>query len=203
MSRYTGPRVKVMRALGVELPGLSRKKTERRPYPPGQHGAARKKPSEYAIRLKEKQKLRANYGLTEGQLRGLMAEARRVKGDAGKKLLELLERRLDNAVFRAGFAPTIPAARQLVAHGHVQVNGRRVDIPSFRIKRGDTLALSEGMRGNAHVQSSLGDEQLLRAPWLDIDRGKATARVLDLPDETSVPFALQIQLVVEFYAQSV
>lgn len=203
MSRYTGPRVKVMRALGVELPGLSRKKIERRPMPPGQHGAARKKLSEYGVRLKEKQKLRANYGVTEKQMRRLMSEARRVKGDAGKKLLELLERRLDNVVFRAGFAATIPAARQLVSHGHVLVNGRRVDIASFRVKRSDVVTLVEGMRSNPQVQSSLGDDQHPRPAWLDVDRAQAAARVLDLPDETSVPFPLQIQLVVEFYAQSV
>ncbi|RYZ60910.1 MAG: 30S ribosomal protein S4, partial [Proteobacteria bacterium] len=121
MSRYTGPRVKKMRALGVELPGLSRKKIERRPYPPGQHGQARKKVSEFALRLHEKQKLRYNYGIGERQLRGLMTEALSSKTAPGKKLIELLERRLDNAVFRAGFALTIPAARQLVAHGHVLV----------------------------------------------------------------------------------
>jgi small subunit ribosomal protein S4 len=176
---------------------------ERRPYPPGQHGATRKKPSEYAVRLKEKQKLRANYGVTEKQMRGLMGEARRVKGDAGKKLLELLERRLDNAVFRAGFAPTIPAARQMVAHGHVQVNGRRVDIPSFRVKRGDTVALTEAMRANVQVQQCLADEHLPRASWLEVHREQASARVVALPDETSVPFPLQVQLVVEYYAQSV
>lgn len=203
MSRYTGPRVKVMRALGVELPGLSRKKTERRPYPPGQHGAARKKPSEYAVRLREKQKLRVNYGVTEKQIRRLMSEARRVKGDAGKKLLELLERRLDNAVFRAGFAPTIPAARQLVAHGHVLVNGKRLDIPSYRVRRGEVLTLREGMRGNALVQESLQDKGFPRASWLEVDEAKAEARVVALPDETSVLFPLQVQLVVEHYAKSV
>lgn len=202
MSRYTGPRVRVMRALGVELPGLSRKKIERRPFPPGEHGQARKKPSAYAVRLQEKQKLRSNYGVTEGQMRRLMGEARRVTGDSGKKLLELLERRLDNAAFRAGFGPTIPAARQLIRHGHLLVNGRLVDIPSYRIRRGDVLTLKEGSRNNTLIQASLKDERLPRPSWLSVDAGAFEAKVLDLPDETSVPFTLQVQLVVEFYAQS-
>lgn len=116
MSRYTGPRLKVMRALGLELPGLSRKSIENRPHPPGQHGLRQRKRSEYGLQLAEKQKLRFNYGLGEKQLRRLMAEASRARAPTGDKLLELAERRLDNVVFRAGFAPTGVAARQLVRH---------------------------------------------------------------------------------------
>ena len=128
MSRYTGPRVKRMRALGIDLPGLSRKSMWNRPYPPGVHGpksARRRKMSDFKKQLLEKQKLRFNYGLNEGQFRRLYREAVHSKDPSGDKLVELLERRLDNFVFRAGFAPTIPAARQLVCHGHFLVNGSR------------------------------------------------------------------------------
>src|SRR5262245_5636308 len=120
MSRYTGPRLRVMRALGVEIPGLSAKSTERRPYRPGQHGLRRRNRSAYGIRLAETQKLRFHFGVGERQMRRVVETARR-GGDTVARLFELLESRLDNVVFRAGFAPTIPAARQLVTHGHVTV----------------------------------------------------------------------------------
>lgn len=203
MSRFTGPRVKVMRALGIELPGLSRKKIERRPYPPGQHGQARRKISEFGRRLMEKQKLRMNYGLGELQLRRLMAEARRGHGNAGARLIELLERRLDNVVFRAGFARTIPASRQLVGHGHVLVNGRRVDVPSFRVRPGDVISLRERSKALPSVAHALGSAGELRPGWLEVDETARTARVASLPDETSIPFTIEIQLVVEFYSRSV
>ena len=168
MSRYNGPRVKVMRALGVDLPGLSRKTIERRPYAPGQHGQnRRRKVSDFGRQLKEKQKLRYNYGIGEKQMRRYVAAARASKMAAGDKLLELLERRLDNAVFRAGYAPTIPAARQLVNHGHITVNGRRVDIPSYSLRPGDVIrprtrclglanALAAWEEGVRHFDSSMG-----------------------------------------------
>ena len=131
MSRYTGPRLKKCRALDVDLPGLTRKR-RKRTYRPGQHGPGfRRKVSDYGRRLMEKQKIRFNYGLGERQLRRLVSDARRSQLSTGDKLMELLERRLDNVVFRAGFTPTIPAARQLVNHGHILVNGRKASIPSF------------------------------------------------------------------------
>ena len=142
MARYTGPRLKVMRALGTELPGLSRKSMENRSYPPGQHGQKNRRRSDYAVRLAEKQKLRFNYGLSEKQIRRLFREAKSSKAPTGDKLLELLERRLDNFVFRAGFAPTAVAARQLVRHRHVLLNGRSVNIPSIRINPGDKITLT-------------------------------------------------------------
>lgn len=129
MSRYTGPRLKVMRALGTELPGLSRKTIGARNHPPGQHGQRPKRKSGFGLQLIEKQKLRFNYGVTEGQIQRLFREAKRAKAPTGEKLLELLECRLDNFVFRAGFAPTAVAARQLVRHKHVLFNGRAVNIP--------------------------------------------------------------------------
>jgi small subunit ribosomal protein S4 len=201
MSRYTGARLRVMRALGTELPGLSPKKPERRPYPPGQHGQARKKLSEYALRLREKQKLRLNYGVSERQLRTLVREARSSGTSAGLKLLELLERRLDNVVFRAGFARSIPAARQLVCHGHVLVNGHRVDIASFRIAKGQIISIREQSQKLALIDNAESVAQSISTPWLDVDRPARKAVVSVLPDEGSVLFKVQVQLVVEYYSQ--
>jgi small subunit ribosomal protein S4 len=201
MSRYTGPRLRALRALGTELPGLTRKKTERRPYPPGQHGMQRRKLSEFALRLIEKQKLRFNYGVTERQLVSLMMEARSGKGNAGERLLEFLERRLDNVVFRAGFARTIPAARQLVNHGHVMIDGRRLDIASFRVRPGHLVSLRERSKTLVPVLASLATPLPFPTPWLEVDAEALTARVITNPDSTSVPFTLNVQRVIEFYSQ--
>lgn len=201
MSRYTGPRVRVLRALGTELPGLTRKKSERRPYPPGQHGQARRKLSEYALRLIEKQKLRYNYGLNERQLLTTYTQARSSKGNTAERLVELLERRLDNVVFRAGFARTIPAARQLVRHGHVLVDGKRVDIPSFRVKRGQVITIGESSKKLACIAASLATPLSFPTEWLTVDQAALSASVNALPDATSVPFPINLQRVVEFYSQ--
>lgn len=201
MSRYTGPRVRVMRALGTDLPGLSVKKIERRPYPPGQHGQGRKKRSEFALRLMEKQKLRMNYGVTERQLRNLVEQAKSGPEAAGYKLLELLERRLDNIVFRAGFARTIPEARQLVNHGHIEVDGRRVDIPSYRVSTGQVITVREKSRKLPPVLAASGAPPAFDTAWLDVDRATLRATVKTLPDETAVPFPIQVQLVIEYYTQ--
>lgn len=202
MARFKGPRVKKMRALGTDLPGLSRKSIDRRPYPPGQHGkVGRRKVTEYGRRLIEKQKLRFNYGVSERQLRRLFDEARRSKKATGEKLLELLESRLDNAVFRAGFAPTIPAARQLVSHGHITVNGKRVNIASYRISVNDEISLREKSMKLACVSESLDAPALLRPTWVDFDDKERAARVMDLPGLDSVPFDIDVQLVIEYYSR--
>ncbi len=202
MSRFTGPRLKKVRALGVSLPGLTRKVSERRPYPPGQHGQARRKLSDYAVRLREKQKLRFNYGLTERQLRLLVDEARHLPGVTGDVILELLERRLDNVVWRAGFAATIPAARQLVSHGHVRVNGRRLDIPSARLSPGDAVTLRAGAFENLHVRDCLAAAEAVRPAWLTWDEATRAATMRALPDPASVLLEVNPQHVVEFYARS-
>jgi small subunit ribosomal protein S4 len=204
MSRYTGPRVKIMRALGVDLPGLSPKTSERRPYPPGQHGQRRRKDTEFGRRLKEKQKLRHNYGLSEAQLRKLFREALRSKGNTGVKLIELLERRLDNVVFRAGFARSIPAARQLINHGHVLVNGRRVDIASFRVKLGHEVVISAGAAQSQPVTLglALAGQRRWESAWLTVDVEHRKVSLARLPDETAVPFPVDAQLVIELYAMS-
>jgi len=203
MSRYTGPRIKKMRALGVDLPGLSRKSIERRPYPPGQHGpkATRRKLSDFARQLMEKQKIRLNYGLSEAQLRLMVKEARRAKLATGEKLLELLERRLDNVVFRAGFASTIPAARQLVNHGHVKVNGRRVDIPSYRLRVGDEITLRDRSKNLAIVVEALESHSPLKPEWLELKSDARHAMLRDTPTADTVPFQIEVQLVVEYYSK--
>ena len=191
-----------MRALGVDLPGLSPKTSERRPYPPGQHGQRRRKETEFGKRLKEKQKLRLNYGVTERQMRTLFAEATRSKLNTGTKLIELLERRLDNVVFRAGFARSIPAARQLVNHGHVLVDGRRVDIPSFRVKLGQVVTIKPSSKDLLPVTSGIELMRHTGAPWLDINVEERKVSLPHVPDESAVPFPLDVQLVIEFYAQN-
>lgn len=201
MSRYAGPKVRVLRALGTDLPGLTRKTRERRPYPPGQHGQARRKLSEYALRLLEKQKLRMNYGLGERQLLNLFVEARATPGNTSERLVELLERRLDNVVFRAGLARTIPAARQLISHGHVLVNGERVDIASFRVRRGQTIAIRDRSKDLAAIAASLATPLPFPTDWLSVEPEMRRATVAALPDASSVPFAVNLQLVVEFYSQ--
>ncbi|MCB9555634.1 MAG: 30S ribosomal protein S4 [Deltaproteobacteria bacterium] len=204
MARYTGPRLRKMRALGVDLPGLSRKSLERRPYPPGQHGQRRRgRVSDYGRQLVEKQKLRYNYGVGERQFRRLVKEAKASKMATGEKLLELLERRLDNVVFRAGFAPTIPAARQLTKHGHFMVNGRRVDIPSYRVRVGDTLTIRPRSQELACIKESLAAPALTVPDWLEFDSGQVAARVAALPDSGAVPFDVEVQLVVEYYAKRI
>jgi small subunit ribosomal protein S4 len=202
MSRYVGPRVKRMRSLGVDLPGLSRKSMEKRQNPPGDHGESRRgrKTSDYGRQLKEKQKLRYNYGLGERQMRLLVGKARRSKDETGKKIVELLERRLDNLVFRAGFARTIPAARQLVCHGHIRVDGKKVDIASYTVDVGQVISLRERSQNLGFIEESLNSPALALPECLEIDKTKKTATLKGLPEETPIK-DLEIQLVVEFYAR--
>lgn len=192
-----------MRALGTQLPGLSSKSYERRPYPPGQHGQRRRKISEYGMRLQEKQKLCKNYGVTEKQLRKLMIAARAAKGPTGERLVEFLERRLDNVVFRAGFARTIPGARQLVNHGHVMVDGKRVDVASYSVKSNQTITFRERSTKLTAVSGALDNPQAFQTSWLEVDKDARAAKVTTMPDAASIPFNIEVQLVVEFYSQQV
>ncbi len=202
MSRYIGPRVKKMRALGLDLPGLSRKSMQKRPFPPGQHGQRRRgRRSDFGTQLMEKQKIRYNYGLGERQLRRLMKEARRSKSATGDKLAELLERRLDNVVFRAGFAPTIPAARQLVNHAHFLVNGKKVNIPSFRVKVGDEITLRVRSRELKVVEDSITQPSLSIPDWIEMNAAQKVARIRALPTVDSVPIEVDFQAVVEYYSK--
>ena len=201
------PRLKVLRRFGVQLPGLTRKSADKRPYPPGQHGQAqggrRRKVSEYKRLLEEKQKVRFNYGVTESQLRRYVDMARRMPGRTGDNMLSLLERRLDNVVFRLGFAPTIPAARQLVVHGHVKVNGVRLDRPSYLAKSGDTVSLPEKVRERVAILEAVERGPQLKLPtYLAMDPGdKFSGRVIGAPMRTDVPFPVNDGAIVEFYAR--
>lgn len=205
MSRLTGPRVKIMRALGVDLPGLSRKTIEARPTPPGQHGnkASRKRRSDFGVKLQEKQKIRFNYGLTETQMRKLILDARKGKEPTGERLLQLLERRMDNVVFRAGFAPTVIAARQLVSHGHLMLNGKAANIPSIRLKVGDELVIKAKSKNIPMVVETIKQPALARPEWLSWDEAAHIVKVAHLPAVSDVPFPVDVQLVVEYYANRV
>ncbi|GAB4463202.1 MAG: 30S ribosomal protein S4 [Elainellaceae cyanobacterium] len=200
MARYRGPRLRVVRRLG-ELPGLTRK-SPKRAYPPGQHGQARKKRTEYAVRLEEKQKLRFNYGLTERQLLRYVRKARRASGSTGESLLQLLEMRLDNTVFRMGMAPTIPAARQLVNHGHVTVNGKVVDIPSFQCKPGMEIGVRDSDRSRKLVEDNLQFPGLANLPsHLEFDKNKLTGKVNGVIDREWIALSINELLVVEYYSR--
>ncbi|HEX8245509.1 MAG TPA: 30S ribosomal protein S4 [Longimicrobium sp.] len=204
-----GPRLKAVRRLGTPLPGLTRKTSDKKPYPPGQHGPTggggrgRRKQSEYGRQLVEKQKLRLNYGVSERQLRNYMARAVAQGGKTGEALLTLLERRLDNVVFRLGLAATIPAARQLVAHGHVRVDGRRVDRPAMLVDVGQRITVSDRARNMPEVQTSVEHGPQVRLPgYLAIDPAdKFGGRVISLPMRSDVPLIVDDAAVVEFYAR--
>ena len=200
MSRYRGPRLRVVRRLG-DLPGLTRK-TARRSYPPGQHGQARKKRSEYAIRLEEKQKLRFNYGISEKQLLRYVRRARRATGSTGQSLLQMLEMRLDNTVFRLGMAGTIPAARQLVNHGHVTVNGRVVNIASYQCRPGEVIGVRDNERSKRLVQQNLEFPGLANLPsHLEFDKNALSGKVNGVIEREWVALQINELLVVEYYSR--
>jgi small subunit ribosomal protein S4 len=200
MARYRGPRLRVTRRLG-DLPGLTRK-SARRAYPPGQHGQARKKRSEYAVRLEEKQKLRFNYGLSEKQLLRYVRKARRAGGSTGLALLQMLEMRLDNTVFRMGLAPTIPSARQLVNHGHITINGSVVSIPSYQCRPGEQLGVRNNDRSRKLVEDNLQFPGLANLPsHLELDKNKLTGKVNGLAEREWVALEINELLVVEYYSR--
>ncbi|AKR44097.1 30S ribosomal protein S4 [Methylophilus sp. TWE2] len=205
MARTTGPRLKIMRALGVELPGLSRKSIENRPNPPGQHGqqASRRRRSDFAVKLVQKQKIRFNYGVSEKQMRRLILEARKGTEPTGEKLMSLLERRLDNVVFRAGFAPTGIAARQLVNHGHVLLNGKSANIASIRLQVGDVVSVKEKSRKIPMVMDAMATPSLTIPEWLSVEAASASAKIGHLPSIEDVPFPIDVQQVVEYYSNRV
>lgn len=195
------PRLKILRRLGIQLPGLSRKTADRRPTPPGQHGATagRRRPSAYRKSLEEKQKVRLNYGITEKQMRRYMERARTMPGQTGVNLLMLLERRLDNVVFRLGLAPTIPAARQLVSHGHIAVDGQRVDRPAFEVEVGNEVGLSERARTRMAGESL---QPVLRLPsYLAREQEATSGRMIAAPSRNDVPFSVDEGMIVEFYSR--
>ncbi len=200
MARYRGPKQKVARRFKEPIFGPS-KALERKPNPPGQHGRGRRsKESEYAVQLKEKQKAKYTYGLLERQFRKLFQKAARKKGVTGENLLKYLEARLDNTVFRLGFALTRRQARQLVNHGHVMVNSRIVDIPSVQLRSGDIIAIRPKSRNMAPIQESVGRSRK-SYPWLEVDRHSLQGKFLDLPNREDIPENIREQLIVELYSK--
>ncbi len=175
---------------------------ERRPYPAGQHGQGRIKPSDYSIRLREKQKARRIYGIMERQFRRYFAMADMSRGKTGENLLQILERRLDNVVFRMGFAKTRADARQLVRHRHVFVNGRRVNIPSFLVKTGDSITLGEKDSKLVRVSESVEFSKTLEAvSWMEVDRDARSGKIKNLPTRDAISIPIREQLIVEFYSR--
>jgi small subunit ribosomal protein S4 len=175
---------------------------ERRNYPPGQHGQGRPKFSEYSLQLREKQKVKRMYGLLENQFRRTFAEAARTKGITGETLLILLERRLDNVVYRLGFASSRAEARTLVRHGHVLVNGKRVNIPSFTVRVGDVVSVKESSRQIGRVLSSMEGAQRRGVPdWAEIDRDACSGRIKILPSRSDITMPINEKLIVELYSK--
>jgi small subunit ribosomal protein S4 len=211
MSRYTGPSCRQCRREGTKLFLKGTKcftekcPVERRPYAPGQHGqnqARRRKTSEYAKQLREKQKIKRIYGLSELQFRNTFERVATQPGIAGHNLLAALESRLDNMVYRMGFAPSRSAARQLVRHRHVEVNGQSVDIPSYAVKPGEEVRVRMKSREQASIMVAM-DQSSRGAPlsWLAVDRESFSGRMLERPQRASIPIAAQEQLVVELYSK--
>jgi small subunit ribosomal protein S4 len=203
MARYTGPKTKIARKFGEPIFGPD-KNFERKNYPPGQHGVTRKrkKVSEYGIQLQEKQKVKYTYGLLERQFRNLYDKASRMKGRKGENLIMLLESRLDNTVYRLGIAPSRAAARQLVSHRHIVVNGHVCNIPSLVLTPGSVLSVRERSKSLEVITDSLGSIQKSRFSWLEWNSEDMTAKFLNRPDRTEIPETINEQLIVELYSKS-
>ncbi len=208
MARYTGPVEKLERRLGVslELKGERRlagkSALDKRPYAPGQHGQRRTKVSEYGQQLKEKQKIKYYYGVLEKQFRKFFKEANRQEGSTGENLIRLLERRLDNVVYRMGLATTRRFARQLVTHGHILVNGKKVTIPSFLVKEGDRVEVKEKSKNNPQIKRAIElSAQTGIAPWVDVDKEKFVGVFTRMPEREEVNIPVEERLVVELYSK--
>jgi len=202
MARYTGAKLRITRRLG-DLPGLTSKKGKLSQRP-GQHGATQKKLTQYAIRLEEKQKLRFNYGLSEKQLMNYVRQAKKIKGATGNILLQLLEMRLDNVIFRLGMAPTISAARQIVSHKHITVNKISVSVPSYQCKPGDILTVKDSRASKQLISKNLELPTLLNIPQnLEFDKKTITAKVLGIIDREWIALKLNELFVIEYYSRKI
>ena len=208
MARYRGPVEKIERRLGVSL-GLKGERRlagksaiDKRPYAPGQHGQRRAKISQYGLQLREKQKAKYMYGVAEKQFRRLFKDASRMEGNTGENLIALLERRLDNVVYRMGFATTRAFARQLVTHGHILVDGKRVNIPSYRVKSGQKIEVKEKSKNNPQIQRAIElTKQTGIAPWVDVDTDKVYGIFTRIPEREEVVIPIQERLIVELYSK--
>jgi small subunit ribosomal protein S4 len=205
MTKRHEAKYKIDRRMGQNVWGRPKSPVNKREYGPGQHGQRRKsKLSDYGVQLKAKQKLRGYYGnISERQFRGIYQEARRQKGDTGAHMIGLLEQRLDAVIYRAKFVPTVFAARQFISHGHIKVNGRRVNIPSFRLKVGDTIEVKEQSKQLALVLEAraLGERDV--PDYIEVNESKMTAQLLRIPQIGEVPYAVMMEphLVVEYYSR--
>ena len=202
MAKYIGPKTKIARKFGEPIYGPD-KGLEKKNYPPGSHGPSRRrrKQSEYGIQLKEKQKAKYTYGVLEKQFSNLFKKAQRTKGITGEVLLQLLESRLDNVVFRLGVAPTRAAARQLVNHRHIIVNGSVVDIPSFQVKPGDVVGVREKSKSLEVVMDALAYTTRSRGSWLEWDEALLSGKFLNIPERSDIPENIKEQLIVELYSK--
>lgn len=198
MARYLGPKVKLSRRVGVPIADIPKHTAKRQLNRPGMHGYRMRRPKDYGIRLIEKQKLRFHYGILEAQFRNCVEKASRSKANTGEVLLQMLEQRLDNVVRRAGFVRTIWAARQMVVHGHVLVNGHKLDRPSAAVTSGDTVSLRERIHPLAreNMESMAGH---IVPGWLECNPAQLSAKVLSTPTSVQIPFDVNTNLIVEFY----
>ena len=208
MARYTGPVCRLCRRERTKLflKGArcesSKCAIERKPYPPGEHGRGRIRETQYMVQLREKQKARRIYGVLEKQFRGYYREAARQKGITGENLLRILESRLDNLVYRANFAESRAQARQLVSHGHFRVNGRRVNVPSYRVRSGDVVTMRERSRELLVVQRAIDTSADRSIPeWLEVGQAERNIVVQDLPNRVQIDTQVQEQLIVELYSK--
>ncbi len=201
MARYTGPRHRACRRARTPLCQSKRCPVDRRPYPPGQHGRGRIRESDYLIQLREKQKLRTMYGVLEKQFRRYYHEADRREGVTGDHLLQLLEQRLDNVVWRSGLAATRQQARQLVNHGHFMVNAKKVDIPSFQVKPGDTVTVKDRSRDLIVIQHSIDTQGRVVPDWISVDADQRRIEVLANPRRDQIDTDINEQLIVELYSK--
>jgi small subunit ribosomal protein S4 len=201
MARYIGPKTKIARKFGDPIYGPD-KSYDKKNYPPGQHGVnkKRKKSSEYGIQLREKQKAKYTYGVLERQFANLFDKAQRSKGVTGEVLLQLLESRLDNLVYRLGIAPTRSGARQLVTHRHITVNGNVVNIPSFTVRPGDQVGVREKSKSLEVIQNSLGSRRI-NVSWLEWDSASMAGKLINRPERDQIPETIKEQLIVELYSK--
>ena len=201
MARYTGPKTRIARKFGEAIFGPD-KVLSKKNYPPGQHGAnKRRKTSEYGIQLREKQKAKYTYGVLEKQFRNLYEKASRTKGIKGEVLLQLLEARLDNVVYRLGMAPTRAAARQLVSHKHIIVDGKVVNIPSFSVKPGQIVGVREKAKSLEVIADALSGFNHSKYPWIEWDEASKSGKFLHLPERADIPENIKEQLIVELYSK--